>query len=189
MIKDLFAVQIFHEERFLSLEHCQNVYNFLIQKETYPHRLISNNSVTSFKEYETIALPENIDFFKVLQTRISYFCNQIGIEDCTIRDSWFNLQSENSFLELHAHPICMLTGVVYINVDEKSSPLCLMNPNYTLSFYDRRYENESKFYHRIQPNCGDLVIFPSYLIHGSLHHLNQTKDRMVISFNAVDKNG
>ena len=102
-----------------------------------------------------------------------------------IDNSWFNIQPVGSNLEQHSHPNSIASAALYINVDHNSAPLVVENPNAIAVF--NNYHNSVSQYncqaHSFIPENGQLIIFPSWLKHGSFGNKNNTDARMVISFN------
>ena len=86
------------------------------------------------------------------------------------------------------HTRSLISAALYINVDEKSSPLFFYNPNSLTHFtysLTSKTQSDFNFHHQsFQPKNGEMYIFPSWLLHGSNDEQNKTKDRTVISFNA-----
>ena len=102
--------------------------------------------------------------------------------------SWFNVQDIGSTLTQHDHPGSEISAALYVNVDANSSYNYFENPNSLSSFHNFGGNTEYSFQnYRIQPQIGDLIVFPSWLRHGSLNTRNNTKNRIVISLNTVKK--
>jgi uncharacterized protein (TIGR02466 family) len=101
-------------------------------------------------------------------------------------NSWTNTQEEGSVLVQHTHPLSVVSGALYIHVDEESSKLCFDNPNPYIKFTTA--SDNGEFTHGsfwFAPDAGDLILFPSWLSHGSGNTTNNTKERTVISFNTI----
>ena len=96
-----------------------------------------------------------------------------------------NIQHKDSILKEHCHPQSLVSGALYINVDENQK-IYFHNPNpYVYSSPKEKitpYNMEHQF---IKVNKGDLLLFPSWLRHGKDDHVNTMDDRIVISFNAT----
>jgi uncharacterized protein (TIGR02466 family) len=134
------------------------------------------NRITSLKNCD--------DIFANLEKHIKNYTDKIGCGKCKITNSWINIQKKDSRLLKHTHPDSIISGVIYLNTDEKSSKLYFYNPNQIISWTRRElntcYNNE---YQYIVPKNGDLFLFPSWLSHGSHIDINNTDERMALSFN------
>ena len=76
------------------------------------------------------------------------------------------------------------------NVDGLQDSLCFQNPN---PFVDTVWNAHARVptlynfkYQSVVPKNGDLIIFPSWLTHGSYYQSNKTVDRTLISFDTID---
>jgi hypothetical protein len=78
-----------------------------------------------------------------------------------------------------------VSAALCIHSDERSSKLYLENPNPFLNLIRPDRYTESTFElakYKLSP--GDLVLFPSWIKHGSGFEANESEARVVISFNA-----
>ena len=64
----------------------------------------------------------------------------------------------------------------FLKADENSSKLVFQNPT-----------SLTKEIHQITPTKGLMVMWPSYLRHGSGDSINKSKERIVLSFNTYWK--
>jgi len=125
------------------------------------------------------------DFKERLNNELNEFAKIYGLGKVELENSWSNKQGKGSSLRRHCHPNSKISGALYINVDQDSSKLVFFNTNPYVKYED--YEeltefNWTTFY--IQPvNC-ELVLFPSWLEHGSNEEVNNSEERVVISFNS-----
>lgn len=107
-----------------------------------------------------------------------------------IIESWYHITRSGGYHDAHSHPNCSWCGIYYLepgesNFDQRSG----LN-----RFYDPRpnadhYQDAGSAYlagagiYDIEPQAGQVVIFPSYLKHSALPYFGQN-DRVVIAFNA-----
>lgn len=116
---------------------------------------------------------------------IKDYTNTFGLPNVSIVQSWFNIQNRGSILKEHIHELSILSGVLYVNVDSKSSPIYFSNPLQSqlqnFKFSTQTEINLHKYW--FQPKNGMLLIFPSWLSHGSNFEENNTDGRIAISFN------
>tara|TARA_B100001989_G_scaffold55045_1_gene36325 strand:- start:734 stop:1309 length:576 start_codon:yes stop_codon:yes gene_type:complete len=118
--------------------------------------------------------------------KISEYCKTVGISPVKITNSWYSIQQQGSKLLQHNHPGSILSAVLYINVDEHSSPLIFNTPDEVKGYTWWQCMSVTDYnvgYSSFTPENGDLFVFPGWLKHGSDNSLNNTKDRTIISFN------
>jgi hypothetical protein len=130
------------------------------------HDALTNESKSSFhffnkKEYNIFLedLNLNLNFQDKLFKHIPF--------QCKISNIWLNKQIKNSTLITHDHAHSVLSGILYLKIDENSSG--------TTFFYEDKKLT-------IIPQCGLLLIFPSWLKHGG-SSVNLSEERIVLSFN------
>tara|TARA_Y100001963_G_scaffold6595_1_gene8508 strand:+ start:53 stop:634 length:582 start_codon:yes stop_codon:yes gene_type:complete len=121
-----------------------------------------------------------------LQEQCNEYARKYGIKDnLELTNVWSNIQNSSSILDEHCHPQSILSGALYLNVDD-SCAITFHNPNpyiYFTTFHERN--NFSYEWYRYVINNGDLVLFPSWLRHGNGTEVNMMNDRIVISFNTT----
>ena len=116
---------------------------------------------------------------------IREYGRELGFDNVSMTNSWCNVQYPGSVLKHHVHPKSKVSAAVYIHADEKSSKLFLENPNTFLNFIRPDHYTESMFeFAKFDPVPGDLILFPSWIKHGSGFEANQSEHRIVISVNA-----
>ena len=141
-------------------------------------------------------IEEKIDICKGLKDDITFMVNLYAKEygyhkDMYIFNSWFNIQHNNSVLKMHTHPGSIFSAAFFIGADDDSSKLVFDNPNTNLFYLNAALDGSvdtglnSYAYQAFifKPSPGDLVLFPSWLKHGSYEEINQSNERISISFN------
>lgn len=119
-----------------------------------------------------------------LKTHTNNFALTMGFRPLDICNTWVNVQNKKSVLKFHTHPNSEASGALYLNVDENAGSITFMNPNPYVKYQHYEIENDynaKSFW--IKPNNGDLILFPSWLEHGSFD--NEMNGRMCISFNTL----
>lgn len=114
------------------------------------------------------------------------YAKQYGFDSVKLTNSWFNIQKPGSVLKHHVHPDSKVSAALYVQTDSLSSKLFLENPNVGLNYI--RPSNPSEFmfeFVQFQPNPGDLILFPSWIKHGSGFEASHSENRIVISINAA----
>jgi hypothetical protein len=145
------------------------------------HEEIRGDGVSTFDNKTPVI---NRGILNRLQEQCNEYARKYGIKDnLKLTNVWSNIQNSRSVLDEHCHPQSILSGALYLNVDD-SCAITFHNPNpfiYFTSFPERT--GFSYEWYRYVINNGDLVLFPSWLRHGNGNEVNMMNDRMVISFN------
>ena len=186
MIKfSLFPTLVLYFPQFISSEECGKIFKLLKTKKLYDHEAVIKGKSTHNPDSDTDILSEiSVDLNRPLQE----YSDQSKIKIVNkIKNSWFNIQDKESVLNDHTHPNSILSGGLYINVGEKASKLYFHNPNPFVyhTFTKEPLSDYTYECYYFNPKKGDLIIFPSWLKHGSNKDKNFYKDRTVISFNAI----
>ena len=177
----LFPTLILYFPKFIDSKECNKIFKLLKTKlhDVHP-TLIKGKS--SHNTNLNILSQTSLDFTKAIQEYSKE--SKIKIQN-KITNSWFNIQSKGSVLKEHSHPNSVISGALFINVDSKSSKLYFHNPN-PLIYYMHTEDSVSEYtqeWYSFKPEIGDLILFPSWLRHGSNHDKNFSTNRAVISFN------
>jgi uncharacterized protein (TIGR02466 family) len=188
----LFPTLVYKIEEFISEEQCKDIINHLNTDLNYAeHGALIGNAKSTHKEFnnniiEAInTLPSCVNFITKIEQVLNDYSEQAGTELCKLSNSWINKQEKGSILQEHTHPGSILSGGLYLNVDKDSSPLYFHNPNNFAYFQNiNKYTEYACHWYTIQPKNGDLIVFPSWLRHGSNNKINQTDGRIVLSFNS-----
>jgi|DEB19_MinimDraft_3_1074340.scaffolds.fasta_scaffold21065_2 uncharacterized protein (TIGR02466 family) len=198
----LFPVYVAHYSNFLKEEQLNNIYNFCLNEKTSEHPAITGNATSNHAG--------GSDIFNLIETKlhnckglnttlysiINDYASSLGLlGKIAISNSWFNIQNTGSILIDHIHPGSLFSGALYVNVDDDSSKLYFKNPNnFLIHLHEQDSHIDPNSRNYLQPNCwikpkiGDLIIFPSWLYHGSSYKENNTVNRVVLSFNTQYEN-
>ena len=129
-------------------------------------------------------LEKDTPIYDKIVKKLNEYTSAMGLYDANISHSWFNIQKPNSMIDVHNHHNSKISGALYLNVDEDSSKLIFHDIHPFHNLRERTQDNEYNFHrYSIKPTVGMLVLFPSWLNHSG--GVNQSKERIVISFNAV----
>lgn len=114
------------------------------------------------------------------------YARELGFDGARLTNSWFNVQRPGSLLKHHTHPDSRVSAALCIASDERSSKLYFENPNPLVGFAmaDGRTEYNMEMA-RFALAPGELVLFPSWLKHGSGFEANQSELRVMVSLNAA----
>jgi hypothetical protein len=192
---DLFPTLVTKTSNFLSAKQCGDIFNFLKNNKILlaEHNSLSEGGKSSFDGVFGTGIINLIEKNVVgcesinekLNECLFNYSKQSGVNIYYAqRSSWFNIQDKNSYMKKHSHILCSVGGALYINVDENSSGIYFYNPNPFLTITNYKQNTPYTYeWYKFIPKNGDLIIFPSWLSHGSNDERNQTEERTVISFN------
>lgn len=198
---NLFPTPVTHWRGLLKTIEVQPIVDFCKDYKSGQHNMLEGDAVCSSGSTRPLSHTDSIlreidktlglDLSEALEDVLNRYAKQYGIQPVTLTNSWFNLQSEGSVLRQHNHPFSVISAALFVNAPKNCSKLYFENPNPHIEFnyrLDEKGRNESLYeYWHFEPESGDLVIFPSWLKHGSMYEKNNSTDRLVISVNAVRK--
>jgi len=198
----LFPIYVAQYSNFLNEEQIRDIYSYCINENTMQHPAITGDAKSSHSECSQLISKISKDvknceeLENILHAISNEYAKSLGLlGEIAISNSWFNLQNEGSVLIDHIHPGSLFSGALYINVDDDSSRLYFKNPNTFLIHLHEQDSNinpDSRNYlspsYWVKPKAGCLIIFPSWLYHGSSYKENKTTNRTVISFNTQYRN-
>lgn len=125
------------------------------------------------------------DFFDRVTFILNEYANVLGQPELKLTNSWAHIQNEGSVIVDHTHPNSKVSGVLYLNTDKESNNLVFKNPNPYARLETPLVSNEFNYsINTIPVENGRLVLFPSWLEHGSNYEINKTQGRTMISFNS-----
>ena len=151
---------------------------------------LNYGNITSINNYILNEKP----FFNIkkeLNLRIKeYFdkiiCSSNGITPY-ITQSWLNYTDKDQYHHKHSHPNSLVSGVLYINSDEKFDKIKFFKSGYEridLEVKEFNLFNSGNWFFTVK--TGDIVLFPS-----SLTHMVETKEgdntRVSLAFNVFIK--
>jgi uncharacterized protein (TIGR02466 family) len=116
---------------------------------------------------------------------------QESIKYSTIRMNcmWANIHGQMGWHDQHHHPNSMFSGVVYIECPEpEPGDFYVRDPRlqahqYVYDYTRERAENYD--YWSITPEQGQIIIFPSWLEHGTRPGRFDRGERISVSFNCM----
>lgn len=144
----------------------------------------SNNYILNEKTFKRLKLD--------LDLRIDDYFNKVicPSDNITpyITQSWLNYTEKKEYHHKHAHPNSLVSGVLYLNCDEKFDKIIFFKNN-SYNTIQPEYKNfnlwnSDTWY--IPVKTGDIIMFPS-----SLTHMVETKEgnntRVSLAFNVFVK--
>jgi uncharacterized protein (TIGR02466 family) len=195
---DLFPTLVRLHKGVIEEQRRKDIFEYIMAKSGgTSHKTLTGNVRTSYLE-ETLfiqELEENVPscrgLLKFLEDGINEYAKKFGMPRLTITNSWYTIQHEGSVLKQHYHPDSYASSAIYINVDEDSTDITFDAPLNQISFL--MPTEISTMYTidlwTIKVGAGDILFFPSWLKHGSNYEKNQTKNRVIISFNTMKNDG
>ena len=185
MILNLFPTSINYINNFLNQEEVDRVIYLYKNYNQDTHKTLKGEASSSHYKYNNIIFNSFLE--KKLIDAIDKYSVHIGIRKQSIDISWINIQKKDSKLLRHNHTTSPISGVIYLKVDDYSSPLYLYNPNPYVYVTNTTQEKETNFhYMSFKPKIGDLFLFPGWLFHGSDEEKNKSDERIALSFNTKD---
>ena len=186
---NLFPTLVIQYANVISELERENIFNTLKKRSTDFHPAISKGT-SSYHRNKKEDILNIFELEERLQERLNNYTQETGLAEQKICQSWFNIQNIGSQVIDHTHSGSNISGALYINVDGVQDSLCFQNPNL---FVDTVWNAHARIptlynfkYQSVVPKNGDLILFPSWLTHGSYYQSNKTENRMLISFDTID---
>jgi uncharacterized protein (TIGR02466 family) len=106
-----------------------------------------------------------------------------------ITNMWANITNPNSRGNMHVHPNCLLSGLVYIKTPVNCGPTMFASPRKFLKNLEPNYRerNDLNADFIIMPaERGRMLIWPSHIPHGiERGTANEAEDRITLPFNIM----
>lgn len=150
------VLQLIEESDSDTFKYKDSFYNDSIKKLDW------NNSKTIDRPWVKILYP-------FIQKHFNKCAKKLGFENCYIRSLWFQQYEKYNLHHWHTHEQ-NYTGVYYLELPKLSPLTELVDP----------CNIKNKF--KIKAQEGDIVIFPSFIIHSSGKILNNFQ-KTIVSFN------
>jgi len=178
-------------EDVLFPDQCDEFISYINSDRLENFGALIGHATTSFLQENILnILPDHLrmNFINKIELCIRQYVALYGCNSVNISNTWVSYQYPSSKLKKHTHPGSSISGVLYLRTDEDSSPIYFYNPNPFASFTTiNDMQNPFTREHvKFQPKTGDLLIFPSWLAHGSDIEENMSKERIIFSFNTVE---
>lgn len=195
MIKDLFAIPVWHENLNLTKSNLYEEIKIARAKKDPSSR----NYTSFFSDIEDNLNDrmQGVDWSELQEHIIR--CGEKYIQDVfpqapprkiKVSSIWWNLYGLNNHHCWHVHPGCLLSGTYFVHMDKLSSPISFKSPIAMLlsGIYHNKYGKGTRWTQSvsIKPKTSDLLIWPSWLEH-TVFDQTQLSDnlRCTISFNLI----
>ena len=174
---NLFPTTVVVNHDFISSDDREEIIEKLRENPSNKYQALHGDAVSSFDF--PVNIVGQLGLVDLIKEKLKEYAKKVNVPELQILNSWFNIQRPGSRLRLHNHSGSVVSGALYLKVDDESSPLVFEDPRDLGVFVFH-----SDPYAEYAPQPGDLVLFPSWLMHGSHEHINQSDERIVISFNS-----
>jgi hypothetical protein len=171
-------------EDFLTSKEVKYLLQVVKKYTAKEHILLFGDATSSWDDTKNILVKDTPIYDKIVR-KLNEYTSTTGLSEMTITNSWFNIQKPNSRIDIHNHDNSKVSAALYLKVDKDSSNLILHDVHPFHNWRERNHINEYNYNsYIIKPKVGMLVLFPSWLNHSG--DVNQSKERIVLSFNAND---
>jgi uncharacterized protein (TIGR02466 family) len=129
---------------------------------------------------------------EILNHLNNFLFNDLKINKKTIfkmLNSWCLKHQKNDFSQIHVHNNSLISGVLYLKVNNKSGDLMFHKNPYWRNIFPKsidiefdNYNEATSDYWYIKPSIGTIVLFPSFLEH-SVAKNESDEDRYSCAFN------
>jgi uncharacterized protein (TIGR02466 family) len=187
----LFPTLILQIKKFLSKDDCIKILDIIKNRKDLLNKHASIKGEKAFSSHDPysnfVFEVKNLNLTERILRCSEEYSARTGFHTTSqICNSWVNIEGKNSYLKKHSHPNCVLSGVIFVNCDDQSRPLYFYNPNPYVTYTKAKFTTDCTYeWYRFSPQRGDMLIFPSWLHHGSNEERNLSEGRTVISFNVV----
>ena len=172
-------------QNFLESHETAEIHEYLmLLGQTNRHDAILNDGTSSHGKETNII--DNVNLADRVQTALNHYTDAYGRKRLKVTDSWYSIQNEGSVLKQHTHSGSIASAVVYINTPQGSNKLYFNNPNALVEYTNEAIVEPNEFnyeWYSFEAVAGTMIIFPSWLSHGSYYHENQSESRTIISLN------
>jgi uncharacterized protein (TIGR02466 family) len=144
-----------------------------------PETEISKKTYDFIEKYQCNKLKN-----RILEAAYEYM-NLIGWQgprEVILRNSWINIADINDQHGHHCHPGYAISGVYYFRISEQQGAISFNNPNPAMMYCQFPQGRVCSATVDIIPDDGDILLFPSWLIHTT--RKNKINDqRISVAFN------
>ena len=176
----IFTIDVHTQEDFLNQEEIDKLIMGIDKANLLDDAFFKGDAKSSYVAMQE-QNPNILDFHKDIADKIT---NKVYISNQRLADSWCNIQGKGSTLDYHNHPNSVVSGIIFLKANEKSSKLVFQNP---LTPISPTAVSPHREIYELTPKTGLLAMWPSYLMHGSGASINQSDERIVLSFNTYWK--
>jgi uncharacterized protein (TIGR02466 family) len=190
-IHDIFKVPVYKTQLNLDIKKLQSFCNEYQQNNT--GRIISNVG-----GYQSNDLPLNDaslhPLIKEINIHSSKFAKEfINNNEQALSNIWININSYKDTNKSHNHTGCDISGVYYVKTPDDCGDIVFEHPAIdVLNYYSPEPSKPSKEFNEYNSSTwwkpaveNSLYLFPGWLKHYVRLNLNETEERISISFNTT----
>lgn len=147
-------------------------YRRFLQESFYEHK-----GYTDFWDDRGVELPKYCDnVLEVITPNLKKFCEVIDPHPVMITEMWYGRSNKGDYHHIHNHGGTGYSAILYVKYNPKVHESTV--------FYSAFTEPLKGDLIQWQPEVGegDLVIFPSYLLHEARPNMSD-EERLIVSFN------
>jgi uncharacterized protein (TIGR02466 family) len=172
----------------------EEVYVFVAQDEA-GHAWCEKFSYLGYTSYGSISRLDLVspnfhqleEFFRAHVFKYAKLLNyDVSIQELSINSFWMNVMPEGCYHSSHIHPLSIISGTFYLDVDQNSSTIKFEDPRLSNFMNQPPMKNSSRqtspYHVEIKPLRGELVLFESWLRH-EVPLQKSKKERISLSFN------
>ena len=166
--------KIEEEQTYSDVTYLYKKNNLSLSNKTY--NFISNFNCDKLKDRIKYAA---IEYIKQIKWGGQWVQDDLLIN---IKNSWLNIIESGDNHGQHCHPGYSISGVYYYRIEPSMGSISFNNPNplmFSCSFPQGHSSPQHSF---ISPNRGDIILFPSWLVHSTIKNKTE-EDRISVAFN------
>lgn len=162
-------------------------------------KFIKSHSVKTYQNMGNVTSIDNYilnndelkDLKDFIQDQIEYYINTVYKPRYTIKpyitQSWLNWTKTGEYHHTHEHPNSFVSGVLYINANEKEDKIKFHKSGYQqINIESNHYDNLNSKSWWFNVKTGRIVIFPSSLTH-NVDQVTSGDVRISLAFNTFLK--
>jgi uncharacterized protein (TIGR02466 family) len=183
----VFPVFIKQIKNLLTMEECEKIIFELKKIKIKNHVTLSKDKGGSSHLIQSGVINKLNQKIQIkLKKEIEEYANEYGFQNLKISNSWYNIEKKDCILNNHTHPTSVISGALYLKTDNLSSKIYFYNPNPFIEFsqfHESKFVNYNHVYFNVE--IGSIILFPSWLKHGSNSEKNNSDERICLSFNTM----
>lgn len=177
---------------FPSIAYTDMVYlndNIMEKVKSFEYeRMYADNGSYTKNKYVLEELPDvKNQIQKIVDKYIHEIHSVVDHQKFELMNSWVNIHKPNDWAQRHDHANSVLSGVLFLEVPEKSGAFIIHREH--KNFVDNcirldyKHQNEYNTYDvKFKPKKGGLILFPSWVIH-SVTKNESEQNRYTLAFN------